>query len=224
MVAVSTRDLVLQDKWPGTPNHNLGIPKGGFDATKWTDSSTEQFPVGTKIQVYQDFSGVTGYYTMMYSRYYCQSVNNGTPIGVEKADLSLLGMAVFGHMCSSTCLSADGTSNAFTVSNLATLGAGIHDATVTGQMGIACGTLSYRDVTTDGDNHGGYGFFWIDGVCPMDCTMLSGVAHAGVDMSTGGNVAAGEPIYPQADTSVLELDGAADLSNNVCGYSFATDA
>ena len=223
MVAVSTRDLVLEDRWPGTPNFNLGTPKNGFDSTLWTDASTEEYPIGTKIQVYQDFSGVTGPYTMMYSRYYCQSVNNGTPVGVESADLTLTGMAIFQHFCSSTCLSADGTSNAFTVTNLATLGAGHTDGTTTGQIAIACGTLSYRDVTTDGDNPGGYGWFWVGGVCPLDITMLSGVAHAGVDMSTAGGVAAKLPIGLEADTSVLVFDGG-EITDNKCGYSFATDA
>ncbi len=223
MVAVSTRDLVLFDNWPGSPNFNLGIPKGGFDATKWTDASTETYPVGTKIQVMQDFSGVTGPYTMMYSRYYCISINNGTPTGVETADNSLTGMALFQHFCNSTCLSADGTGNAFTLTNLATVDTGVKDGTNAGLMAIACGTLSYRDVTTDGNNPGGYGWFWIGGVCPMDVTMLSGVAHAGVDMSTAGGVAAGEPINLEADTSVLVLDGG-DLSSVHVGYSFATDA
>ncbi len=223
MVAVSLRDLVLEDRWPGSPNFNLGKPKGGFDATKWTDSSTEQYPIGTKIQVYQDFSGVTGPYTMMYSRYYCLSINNGSAIGVEKADMSLLGMAVFQHFCNSTCLSADGTANAFTVTNSATVDTGVADGTTTGQIGIACGTLSYRDVTTDGNNPGGYGWFWIEGVCPMDITMLSGVANAGIDMSTVGGVAAGLPIGPEADTSVLFFDGG-EITDNKCGYSFATDA
>jgi len=223
MVAISLRDLVLEDRWPGSPNFNLGKPKGGFDATKWTDASTEAYPIGTKIQVYQDFSGVTGPYTMMYSRYYCLSINNGSAIGVEKADMSLLGMAVFQHFCNSTCLSADGTANAFTMTNSATVDTGVADGTTTGQIGIACGTLSYRDVTTDGNNPGGYGWFWIEGVCPMDITMLSGVANAGIDMSTVGGVAAGLPIGPEADTSVLFFDGG-EITDNKCGYSFATDA
>ena len=223
MVAVSLRDIVLEDRWPGTPNFNLGKPKNGFDSTLWTDASTEEYPIGTKIQVYQDFSGVTGPYTMMYSRYYCLSGNNGTPVGVESADLTLTGMALFQHFCNSTCLSADGTGNAFTMTNSGNVDTGVADGTTTGQIGIACGTLSYRDVTTDGDNPGGYGWFWVGGVCPMDITMLSGVAHAGVDMSTAGGVAAGLPIGCEVDTSVVAFDGG-DMTFNHCGYSFVDDA
>ncbi|KKN49905.1 hypothetical protein LCGC14_0638310, partial [marine sediment metagenome] len=110
-----------------------------------------------------------------------------------------------------------------TMTNSATVDTGVADGTTTGQIGIACGTLSYRDVTTDGNNPGGYAWFWIEGVCPMDITMLSGVANAGIDMSTVGGVAAGLPIGPEADTSVLFFDGG-EITDNKCGYSFATDA
>lgn len=220
MVAINTKKLVLKDTWPGTPNPNLGIPTGGFDATTWTDSSTEEYKIGTKIQVYQDFSGISGMYTMIYLRYYCMS----TLWAVEKADLSDVGHCVFQQHCNSTCLSGDGTSAIFTVTNAGTIDTGYTCGTKGGGVAIACGTLSDRDTTTDGANTGGYGWFWIDGVCPMDCTMLAGEADAGVDMSTGGNVAIGEPIYCQVDTSAVELDGATDISANVCGIALATDA
>ncbi len=67
------------------------------------------------------------------------------------------------------------------------------------------------------------GWFWVGGVCPMDITMLSGVAHAGVDMSTAGGVAAGLPIGCEVDTSVVAFDGG-DMTFNHCGYSFVDDA
>ena len=222
MVAISTRKLVLQDNWPGSPDPNLGIPTGGFDATAHTDASTEVYPIGTKIQAYQDFSGLCGPYTMVYLRYYCLSESDDN--GVEEADLSLTGLCIFQQFCNSTCLSADGTSAVFTCTNSATVDTGYVCGTKYGVIAVACGTLSYRDVTTDGNNPGGYGWFWCGGPCPMDITFLSGAAHAGVDMSTGGNVAIGEPIYCQADTSVLEFDGATDLSANICGLALGTDA
>ncbi len=218
---LSIRDLVLFDNWPGSPNPNLGIPKGGFDATKWTDSSTERYPIGTKIEVYQDFSGVTGPYTMIYLRYYCLSESDD--FGVESAENSPEGQAIFVPFCNSTCLSADGTACFFGATNRATVDTGQICGTNSGVVAVACGTLSYRDVTTEGANPGGYGWFWCGGVCPMDITMLSGVAHAGADMSVQAGVAAGEPINVEVDGSTFWFDGG-DLSSVHCGYSFADDA
>lgn len=221
MVAISTRKLILKDNWPGSPDPNLGIPTGGFDATAHTDASTEVYPIGTKIQAYQDFSGTSGPYTMIYLRYYCLSESDDH--GVEEADQSLTGQCLFAQFCNSTCLSADGTQAVFTCTNRSGVDTGYICSTNAGVMAIACGTLSYRDVTTDGNNPGGYGFFWCGGVCPMDITFLSGAAHAGVDMSTGGGVAASEPMNLENDTSCFVLDGG-DLSSAVVGWSMETDA
>lgn len=219
MVAVNTKKLWLNDNWPGSPNPNLGIPRGGFDATAWTDASTEEYPIGTKIQVYQDFSGLCGNYTMIYLRYYCMS----NYWAVEKADLSDAGHCIFQQFCNSTCLSSDGTSAMFTVTNSGTIDTGAACGTNSGLCAIACGSLSDRDTTTDGNNPGGYGWFWVGGPCPMDCSMLSGAAHAGVDMSTAGDVAKNEPINLEADTSALVFDGG-DLSSVHVGWAMATDA
>lgn len=221
MVAISTRKIVLHDHWPGHPNQNLGKPTGGFDSTTYTDSSTEAYPVGTKIQPYQDFSGLKGPYTMIYLRYYCLS--ESADVGVSTCDNSLTGQAIFAQFCNSTCLSADGTAALFSCTNRCTVDTGQCCATNSGIMAIACGTLSYRDVTTEGGNPGGYGWFWCGGPCPMDITFLSGIDHAGVDMSTGGGVADGEPITLESDTSVWVLDGG-DLSSVHVGEAFATDA
>ena len=224
MAAISTRKLVLQDNWPGVPNQNLGIPTGGFDSTNWTDATTEKYPIGTKIQVYQDFSGLKGPYTMIYLRYYCGSRTGS--VGVEEADLSDTGWCIFQQFCDSNCLSADGTAAVFTCTNLGSVDTGYVCGTKKGIIAVACGTLSDHDTTgTGGTNAGAYGWFWCGGVCPMDITFLSGVAHAGVDMSTGGNVAAGEPIYCQVDgASAIEFDGATDLSANICGFALGADA
>ena len=220
MVAINTKKLILKDNWPGTPNPNLGIPTGGFDATAYTDASTEEYPIGTKIQVYQDFSGISGLYTMIYLRYYCLT----NYWAVESANLSATGHAIFQQFCNSTCLSADGTSAMFTCTNSGTVDTGVACGTNSGLCAVACGTLSDRDVTDEGANPGGYGWFWAGGVCPMDCSMLAGAADAGVDMSTNGGVANGEPINCEVDgASAIVFDGG-DLSSVHVGWSMAADA
>lgn len=222
MVAVNLRNIVLEDKWPGVPNQNLGIPTGGFDATTWTDATTEGYPIGTKIQAYQDFSGRSGLYTMIYLRSYCGT----NAYAVEFADnSSTTGMAIFQQWCNSTCLSADGTMAVFTCTNTAVPETGYLCGTKSGVIAIACGTLSARDVTTDGNNIGNYGWFWCDGICPfVDITMYDELAtNLGTDMSTAGGVAAGLPIGVEVDTSVLVFDGG-EITQNRCGVALATDA
>lgn len=222
MVATNTKMIVLKDNWPGVPNQNLGIPTGGFDSTKWTDSSTEGYPIGTKIQAYQDFSGMKGPYTMIYLRYYCLSESED--FGVEKVDLSgNVGQAIFAQFCNSTCLSADGTAAVFTCTNRGNVDTGYVCGTNTGIIAVACGTLSYRDVTGSGENPGGYGWFWCGGRVPMDCTFLSGAADAGIDISTAGGVAAGLPMNVEIDSSLMWFDGG-DLSSHIVGYALETDA
>jgi hypothetical protein len=218
MANINLKKIVLDDKWPGVPNLNLGIPTGGFDATAHTCATSEVYPIGTKIQPYQDFSGPTGPYTMIYLRYYELSGSNNVD------DLSS-GWGIFQQFCNSTCLSADGTASVFTCTNVGGIDTGYKCGTSHGTIAIACGTLSDLDTTTDGNNPGGYGWFWCGGVCPYeDITFFDGQgSHAGTEITTDGNVAAGEWIGAVIDTSQITL-GYADLSLKDCGYSLETDA
>lgn len=221
MASVNVRNLVLQDKWPGVPNPNLGVPTGGFDSsTGGNDVTTAVYPIGTKIQVYGDSSGCVGPYTMIYLRYYCLSQENA----VE--DLTS-DYSIFQQFCNSTCVSADGTSAIFACTNAAGIDTGYKCGSANGVVAVACGTLSYRataEVTTDGANTGGYGWFWSGGPCPgEDITFFDVCAGQGTDMTTAGGVAAGGQIHIEVDTSVLVWDGG-DPSSNNCGWSMATDA
>jgi len=214
---INTKNVVLQDNWPGIPNFNLGIPTGGFDSTLHC-CSVQSYPIGTKIQGYSTLSGLEGPYTMIYLRYYCLSSANA----VE--DISG-NWAIFQAFCNSTCISADGTNAVFTCTNKGGIDTGYKCGTTLGLIGVACSTLSSFDNTIEGQNEGGYGWFWCGGVCPIeDITMYDAKsAYAGSDMTSGGNMAAGDFIYPQVDTSVLQFDGAADGSVNVCGWSIEAD-
>ena len=120
---------------------------------------------------------------------------------------------------------ADGTAAVFTCTNVGGIDTGYKCGTSVGTFAIACGSLSDLDTTTDGNNPGGYGWFWCGGVCPVgDITFFDGQsANAGTEITTDGNVAAGEWIGIVVDTSQLTL-GYADLSMKDCGYSMETDA
>lgn len=217
MAAINCRHLVLQDKWPGIPNINLSVPTGGFDSTRWNDITTEAYPIGTKIQVYGDSSGCKGPYTMIYLRYYCLSGNNA----VEDITSDY---AIFQQFCNSTCASADGTTAIFTCTNCGGIDTGYKCGSAVGIVAVACATLSDHDVTTDGNNGGGYGWFWCGGPCPAeDITFFDVCAGKGADMTTAGGVVAGTEIHYEVDTSVGVFDGG-DPSSNNCGIALATDA
>ena len=215
MASINLRHVVLQDNWPGTPNLNLGTPKGGFDATTWTDATKAGYPIGTKIQVYGDSSGCQGYYTMIYLRYYCISGKNV----VE--DLTS-DWGVFQAFCNSTCLSADGTTAIFTCTNAPTVDTGYKCGTETGVVAVACGTLSNNDDSTeDGAALGGYGWFWCGGVCPAtDMAFFDVCAGQGTDITVVGAPTGGSPIHVEADTSVLVFDtSGAAAGQDTCGYA-----
>jgi len=210
MATVNFKKLVLHDRWPGKADSNLGTPQNGFNVAC---SSVAAYPIGTKIQTYQDASAIQGPYTMIYLRYYCLSGAND----VSKGDLSGC-WGIFQQFCNSTCLSADGTAAIFTCTNCGGIDTGYKCGTSTGTIAIACTSLSDYDTTTDGNNNGGYAWFWCGGTCPY-----SDMTWFDVDSTTDGNVAAGEYINAVVDTSQLVI-GYADLSRHQCGYSMEADA
>lgn len=210
MVVVNLKSVILKDNWPGQATPKKSFPTNGFDNTVDNDVTTPSHVIGTKIEKYTDISGVQGWSRFIYLRYYCLSGANAVE---DVSD----GWGIFQQFCNSTCVSADGTANAYTCANPHGIDTGYKCGSTAGVIAIACSSLSSHDVTTDGNNGGGYGWFWCGGVCPAEITTLD------CDLTTGGTVVAGDVIYVQADTSQIVFDGA-DLSINNCGWSLKTDA
>lgn len=60
--------LVLIDRWPGAPSHNLSIPSDGFTGSTH-NVATAAYDIGTKIQVYNETAGIAGFSTFIYLQY-----------------------------------------------------------------------------------------------------------------------------------------------------------
>jgi hypothetical protein len=56
----------LIDLWPGAPIPTHGIPHNGFDDADHHNVATPVYPIGTKIQVYNESAGLPGYSTFIY--------------------------------------------------------------------------------------------------------------------------------------------------------------
>ena len=215
MAGIAMKDIVMKDNFPGVPNFNLGIPKNGFDSPVHSDVTTPTYPIGTKIQAYNDGTGIKGPYTMIYLAHYCLSDYDTLP---EGATNGLLCQA----FCNSSCVSADGTANAafkVTGPGNAALATGFAEGTMNGIAAFACASMSRHDTTADGAAVPGFGWFWCGGVCPeADITLFA------ADHSTDGNVAVGMAVGVVVDGTAILLGLGDPTSENVCGWSNATDA
>ena len=85
---IELHKFLLNDKWPGEPNPNLGIPAGGWDSTIYSCcQSVPTYPPGTKISAYQDHTYCEGAYIMCYmcfhesSDYAYDTVTSSTVVG-----------------------------------------------------------------------------------------------------------------------------------------------
>ncbi len=198
--------LILEDRWPGAVNPNLGIPTGGFDATAWNFSTADDtakafsppYPAGTKIMAYTDNSECPGFYTMMYlarhefsaeaissdfseANFYCSKV--GTSEVTHTAIIGSDATSVPPYYVVSQCYTAITTD--------------ISEGT---PVAMACTTAdadSSITLTTDpratGYGHA-WGFFWVGGVCPAkDITLFKGLGDslAGVDITVQADMRPG---------------------------------
>ncbi|HUW99398.1 MAG TPA: hypothetical protein VMY35_00330 [Phycisphaerae bacterium] len=66
----------LLDTTPGVPNPTLTTPVGGFTAEACHNVVAPAYPVGTKIQVYNETAGVAGYSTFVYAQAETQDATN----------------------------------------------------------------------------------------------------------------------------------------------------
>ena len=198
MATVRLTKLILDGhKWPGTPV-NLGMPTDGWDNTvdnfNTADATNLAFkppvPIGQKRQLYTDNSYAPGYYTMMYLCFHAfesDAVSETNCISGDYSDGHFWCAPIKqGATCASASMWADTTGIPyFVVTKCPTAG----DQTRGGPIAIPCCTHINSDGTTAAANgYGdGYGWFWVDGVCPCkDVTILQGLggSAAGADITT----------------------------------------
>lgn len=150
------------------PNPNLGVPTGGFDATSGHSCvSTETYPPGIKIQVYQqDGSRATGPYTMIYLRYHEMSGQNELDITscnniVMQTEYTANGTIADGAEASDAWWHVGAPANMIG-----------HEVSTKYPKAFACNTGLVTGATTA---TGMWGWFWCGGVCPWaDISGLNG--------------------------------------------------
>jgi len=210
MANISLRRFQLKDNWPGVPNPNHGVPKGGFDATTGHSCVTSPvYPPMTKIQTYQsgeDASECQGPYTMIYLAYHDGS-STLTPL--QAASPCTGATPVVAHVDSTAWTNrgewSDTSSAPYCVMNTSAC----MDVTSTGQVAIACNP----GLNTDGSQAAYvWGWFWCGGVCPH-----TDLTHLDYDMTT--TATAWNHIQPVSDTGQIVL-GVGDASfEGVCGIA-----
>ena len=173
MASIDPKAIILEDRWPGKVNPNQGKPGRGLGLKDWdmTQHATAQFTPGEKIQAFNDYSdNVKGYYTMAYLQF-----KEGATLA-EDCDSDLTNDLAM-------CAYYDQSNPIYwRVTNDVTES----DMTESGRIAIAASDIS----------DGGYGWFWVGGVCPVaDITKwdITGLL-------TDGKLAAGHPMFP-GDTS-----------------------
>lgn len=186
MPTIDLRDVLLYDLWPGVPDPNLSCPSAGFDASEQC-SSTPVWPLGTKIQAYNDSTYCPGYFTMIYLQFVEGSdyaYDAGKPSDNRCMCFHILdcsehtpgGTVDYWYMVTSDLTNSDGTQG--------------------GAIAFAAYDLSGNSgVSSDESNE--CGWFWCGGVNPCittsatnfaDCTRLAD------DIVTDGSVVQGYPI------------------------------
>ena len=232
MAVISTSKLILYDKWPGTPNPNLGKPADGWDGTTHHDVSVAAYPIGTKISQYNDSTINPGWYTMIYLQF-----AEGSDYAYDgNGDITDQGNGSgFCFPYETTGNMVDGTDLWYLVSNDLTntcqtlaIGAGA-GKDFNARVAVCAGDISGNAASTSRNN---FGWFWCGGPCPIvDCTNLYG------DISTDGAVVAELELVPVDDGANGATVGPADWSlatdgtggppnwsGAIIGYSLITDA
>lgn len=190
MAGINMSSIILNDRWPGIPNPNLGIPTGSWDNTNDCFKTTAaadlpSYPLGTKIMAYSDNTWAPGWYTMMYLMFhsYCsaalvdvsQDFSDGFP-ACTPADGSTA--QAYNTMGDSSTIPY------YVVSRCITKAGGAVDYTraacAGGGMGVAipCWTASSDGTGVYVAGYGdSYGWFWVGGVCPAKDVSIFDVAN-----------------------------------------------
>lgn len=184
MADIFLRDVLLFDQWPGVPDPNLSCPTEGFDASTQC-SSTPVWPLGTKIQNYNDSTYGPGYYTMIYLMF-CE-----TSVHAYDIDDPSTGYNMCFHV-NDVCDNIPGNSDAANYWYIVTNDLTSSDGTLGGALAFAAYDLSGNSGTTESNE---CGWFWCGGVNPCitdsatntaDCTRLAG------EIRTDGSVTQGK--------------------------------
>ena len=186
--------ILLNDKWPGKSNPNLGVPAGGWDSTLYSCCQTvPTYPPGTKIQAYNDHTYCEGGYTMCYMCFHeCSnyefdivavSENNAmcSDVGGECVESLALLAGSYGGVVDYTGSLWWLVTNSFADS----------DASATGRVAVGCCGMS----------EGEFGWFWVGGVCPVADVTFFDLQAGGVGsvMLGEGNIAMGSILMPGND-------------------------
>lgn len=204
--------LILNDSWPGTPNPNLGIPAGGFDATAWNYNTTDAtllartppYPPGTKIQAYTDNSECPGYYTMIYLARHAFSDTDCISSDFSEA---VIFCAPIGESCATHAgiVTSDASMGPpwYVVAQCYSLGAShITCASLGAPLAVACTTTDADSSILDGTDPAGMGhghsyqWFWCGGVCPCaDITLLRGLGDSALGADITVDSVQRGPVY-----------------------------
>lgn len=214
MADIFLRDIILYDLWPGTPDPNLSEPTVGFDASIQC-SSTPVWPLGTKIQKYNDSTYNPGYFTMIYLQFIETS-----DVVHDIGDPSTGYNACF-HI-QDACNNTPG--NTVDYWYMVTNDLTNSDGTLGGAIAFAAYDLSGNSTTEQNE----CGWFWCGGVNPCitttgfkDCTRLAG------EIRTDSSVQQGVYFGVLDDgTDVAALAGYDNSTNNVAailGYALVDD-
>lgn len=214
MAAINLRDVILFDLWPGFPDGNLSEPTVGFDASVQC-SSTPVWPLGTKIQKWNDSTYNPGYFTMIYLQFV-----EGSSITEDIGDISD-GYNCCAHI-NDVSVNTPGTDVEYwyMVTNCLT----DSDGTLGGAIAFPVYDLSGNDGTT-GQNE--CGWFWCGGVNPcVTATGFKDSTRMAGDMLTDGNITQGMQMAIDgggATTRFAPYVAAASLQKAV-GLALVTDA
>jgi len=178
---LNMRDVILFDLWPGTPDPNLSCPTEGFDASTQC-SSTPVWPLGTKIQTYNDSTYGPGYFTMIYLQFV-----EASGAAQDVGDISD-GYNCCAHVLD-VCANLPGTTVEYwyMVTNCLT----DSDGTKGAPIAFPVYDLSGMEGTT-GQNE--CGWFWCGGVNPCITTSATNTADCtrmAAEMLTDGNITQG---------------------------------
>ena len=179
--------FVLNDKWPGPINFNIGIPnrspnsKCGWDNTYDNFTTADETAralnknhtqrIGEKRAFYHDSTDCPGWVTMMYLCYhsFCKAATGDFSKDFSDGNFWC---SVAGLICQSTSEWADTSVGPYFVVTKCYTGS---DVTKTGILAVPCSTHIKSDgtvVNTQGYGDG-YGWFWVGGPCPCkDITLF----------------------------------------------------
>lgn len=206
--------LVLDDRWPGTPNIFYGRPTNGWDNTvdnfkTSSGNTTPKYPAGTKIQSYTDNSYCPGWYTMMYLSFHDYSA---VDISGDFSD----GNFWCSHYDGSDAekYSTDFSSSPYYVVARCYTAAST-DVTKGAPVAVPCFSLasdgSGAYVAGYGD---AYGWFWVGGVCPcLDATIMKGLADSDAGADVTVKITRRGPLYPDISGATMVWRSHGDLTD-----------